>query len=282
VLITDLDMPGMTGLQLADEVLGVDAEIGIIVVTGAGDETSAQAALRLGAADYLIKPVDLCSLERAVQLTAGRREQQKYARTLRTSLEAEVERQTLTIREVTLGTLASFVNALEAKSPHFLGHSQSVADCAARMAGALELPDHEIESVRSAGLLHDIGMIAVPDYLLDKVESLESEEFEIIREHSLKGAQILQPLSHLSSSIAFVLEHHERLDGSGYPEGKEGDAISLGGMIVGLAEAWTAIAEARSYRDRLARTEALQILEASSGRWFPPELVQALWSVQPD
>jgi len=280
VLLTDKDMPGMSGLELSDEALGEDPDIGIIVVTGAGDEASAQAALRVGAVDYLTKPVDLDALERSVQRAARRRAQEQYARTVRSWLQEEVGRQTERIREVTLGTLASFGNALEAKSPHFEGHSQSVASSAAGIARALHMSEEEIEAIRTAGLLHDVGMIAVPEYLLDKAEPLEEEEYAILQGHCQKGAEILKPMAHLGPSIKYILEHHERLDGSGYPEGKRGNEISPGGQIVGLAEAWTAILEGRSYRPPLSRAEALETIDATSGTWFTPELIKALRDAQ--
>ena len=157
VLVTDKDMPEMTGLELSDEALGEDPDIGIIVVTGAGDEASAQSALRLGAADYLTKPVDLDALERSVQRAAARRAQERYARSVREWLQAEVVRQTHAIREVTLGTLASLVKALEAKSPHFEGHSHSVAVTAGAIARAAGLGTHEIEDIRTAGLIPPPG-----------------------------------------------------------------------------------------------------------------------------
>ena len=179
-----------------------------------------------------------------------------------------------------MGTLASLVNALEARSAHFVGHSESVATCAEEVARALDLADEEVEAIRTAGLLHDIGMIAIPDYLIDKREPLEPSEYETIQAHAAKGAEIMAPMIHMASSLGYVLEHHERVDGSGYPKGKKGDEISLGGQIVGLAEAWTAIVERRAYRPKLTRAEAMDTLQASAGRWFTEELLGALRRTQ--
>ena len=119
-------------------------------------------------------------------------------------------------------------------------------------------------------------MIAVPEYLVDKPEPLEPEEYVVVRSHCRKGVEILAPMTHLGFSVRYILEHHERLDGSGYPDHKRGDEISLGGQIVGLAEAWTAILEQRSYRPPLTRGEAIEMISATSGVWFAPELIKTL------
>jgi putative nucleotidyltransferase with HDIG domain len=140
----------------------------------------------------------------------------------------------------------------------------------------LDADDAEVEAVRVAGLLHDVGMMAVPDALVHKPKALTPDEFAIIRSHCDRGVEILEPMKHLGRTIRYVHEHHERWDGSGYPAGKKGDEISLGGQIVGIAEAWIAILESRAYRQSFTREEGLKILEAKRGVWFSPEVTDAL------
>lgn len=276
VVVTDNQMPGMTGLELAERAVDIDPEVRIIVVTGAGDETTAQRALRLGVTDYLTKPLDYEELARTVRRAFVAYAREKYARSMRTWLRQEVQRQTEVIRELTVGTLASLVKVLEAKSPYFKGHSEAVAECAEAVARTKDLPDEEVEAIRTAGLLHDIGMVAVPHSVVDKPDDLTSEEIGMIRGHCETGADILEPLEHLGVSITYILEHHERLDGSGYPEGKRGDEITLGGQIVGLAETWTAITEDRPYRDRMTPADAMATLAGAADLWYSAELVEAL------
>jgi putative nucleotidyltransferase with HDIG domain len=276
VMVTDLEMPGMSGLELAERVREIDPRIRIIMVTGAGDEEAAQAALRLGLSDYLTKPIDLGSLARAVQGAFMAHARDEYAQEMDQWLRDEVRRQTGVIQEVTLGTLESLLNALEARSPYFKGHSQSVAVCAAGIGRELGLPEQEVKSIRTAGLLHDIGMMAVPDAVVNKPGELDPHEYGAIVAHCRKGAEILESMAHLGPAITFVLEHHERLDGTGYPDQKKGDQISLGGQIVGLAEAWTALIEQRSYRDRMRPADALATLLGAVGLWFSAELIEAL------
>ncbi|MGB1778009.1 MAG: HD-GYP domain-containing protein [Longimicrobiales bacterium] len=276
VLVTDYDMPEMSGIELAEHALDVDPDIKIILLTGRGDETTAQTALRLGFSDYIIKPPEPIALARAVQRAFHQRAGERHHRAMLTWMKMELGRRQNEIRDVTLSTLAAFANALDTRSPHFHGHSRAVALQAGSIAVGLGLSEDEVESVRIAGLLHDVGMIAVPDYIVEKSGALTEEEFAIIKTHCDRGVEILEPMEHLGDSIRFIHEHHERLDGSGYPMAKRGDEISLGGQIVGIAEAWVAILESRPYRSGVPRVEGLEMLLKLAGEWFLPEVTQAL------
>jgi putative two-component system response regulator len=248
ILVTDFAMGGMSGLELAQAALEHDPDIRIILLTGSGDESTAQAALRMGISDYIKKPPEPESLKRSVQRVVHKRAAEQHHRAMVGWMKLELDRRARAIREVTVSALATLANALDMRDPHFQGHSKAVALQAAAIAEVLGADETEVEAIRTAGLLHDVGMIAVPDRLVQKPESLTAEEYQIIRMHCDRGVEILEPMKHLERSIRYVHEHHERWDGSGYPLGKKGDEISLGGQIVGIAEAWTAILESRAYR----------------------------------
>ena len=276
ILVTDFAMGGMSGLDLAQAAQEHDPDIAVILLTGSGDESTAQAALRMGVFDYIKKPPEPESLKRSVQRAFHKRAAEEHHRALVGWMKAELERRAEALREVTVGTLASLASALDMRSPHFQGHSRAVAMQAAAIAQALRCDDAEVEAVRIAGLLHDVGMIAVPDALAHKPQSLTPEEFQVIRSHCDRGVEILQPMKHLGRAIRYVQEHHERWDGSGYPEGRKADEISLGGQIVGISEAWIAILESRAYRSGRSREEGLEILDAKKGVWFSDEVTEAL------
>jgi putative nucleotidyltransferase with HDIG domain len=212
------------------------------------------------------------SVQRAFHQTAA----EQHHRAMVHWMKLELDRRAEALREVTLSTLAALANALDLRSPHFHGHSRAVAMQSAAIAAAMGMDNEEIEAVRTAGLLHDVGMMAVPDSLVEKAASLTDDEFEVIREHCDRGVEILRPMKHLGPSIRYIHEHHERLNGSGYPGGKEGDEISLGGQIVGIAEAWIAILESRAYRNGMSREDGLQMLQELQGQWFSPEVTAAL------
>ena len=276
ILVTDFAMGGMSGLDLAQAAQEHDPDIAVILLTGSGDEATAQAALRMGVSDYIKKPPEPESLRRSVQRAFHKRAAEEHHRALVGWMKAELERRAQALREVTVGTLASLANALDMRSPHFQGHSKAVSMQAAAIAHALEADEAEVEAVRIAGLLHDVGMMAVPDALVHKPQSLTPEEFATIRSHCERGVEILEPMKHLSRSIRYVHEHHERWDGSGYPGGRKGEEISLGGQIVGISEAWIAILESRAYRAGFTRDEGLKLLEDKRGVWFSPQVTDAL------
>jgi putative two-component system response regulator len=276
VLVTDLVMPEMTGLELAEQARIIEPGLEVIVATAYGDEDTAASALGLGLSSFMSKPIERDRLARAVQRAFLKRAGDAHHRGMVKWMYAALARNADQIREVTLGTLSSLINAVDARSAHFRGHSQAVAMQAAAVAQALGLPDEEIEYIRTAGLLHDIGMIGVPDALIEKVETLTPPELELIRSHCETGGAIIEPMQHLGPSRQYVCEHHERWDGSGYPDQKKGQEISLGGQIVGIAEAWTGIVESRAYRDGRSREEGYEILLKHQGEWFTEELTTAL------
>jgi putative nucleotidyltransferase with HDIG domain len=276
VLVTDFEMGAMSGLELSQSAHEHDPDIRIILLTGSGDEETAQAALRMGVSDYIKKPPQPESLRRSVQRAIHSRAADDHHRAMVGWMREELDRRAEAIREVTVSAFASLANAMDMRSPYFRGHSKAVALQAAAIAEALECDEREIEAVRTAGLLHDVGMMAVPDTLISKPDSLSEEEYELVRSHCDRGVEILKPMAHLGRSIRYVHEHHERWDGSGYPLGKQGDEISLGGQIVGISEAWTAILESRAHRASHSREEGLELLEKKRGIWFSPEVTDAL------
>lgn len=276
VLVTDLVMPELSGVELVREARRIDPDMGLVLVTGVGDEQAAATMGRLEVSAYLTKPVDRAALLAAVQRAYVNRAAQEHHQSMVEWMYTTLDRNAAAIRDVTMGTLGTLMNALDARSPHFQGHSRAVAMQAAAVAQTLDLSEKDIDEIHAAGLLHDIGMIGVPDAIVDKPSTLSEEEAALIRTHCEAGASIIEPMRHLGSASRYVLEHHERLDGSGYPHGKRGEEISLGGQIVGIAEAWAGILDDRAYREGRPREEGMEILLTQQGRWFAAELTEAL------
>jgi two-component system response regulator RpfG len=269
-------MPELSGVDLARAARAVDPDIGVVLVTGVGDAGTARATMQLGVSTFLTKPLELSHLTRALQRAFLKRAADDHHRAMVNWMYESMDRNAQAIREVTLGTLSSLTNAMDARSPHFRGHSRAVALQAAAVAETLGLGDQEIEAVRNAGVLHDIGMIGVPDAVVEKPGALSAEETALIRTHCETGVGIIEPMKHLGPTIRYVLEHHERWDGSGYPDAKAGTEISLGGQIVGISEAWIAILESRPYRQGRSREEGQEILREHEDEWFTTEVTTAL------
>ena len=173
----------------------------------------------------------------------------------------------------------ALVNAMEAKSPYLRGHSHRVAAVAATIAAELGLTDFEVESVRLAGQLHDIGKIGVREAVLDKPGKLTGEEFAHVQEHVLIGLRILSPLPHLGPVMEYIAHHHERIDGSGYPSKLVGEDVSLGGRILGAADALDALTSPRAYREAMTLSDALDQLESMGPRGICPTVLPAVRKV---
>ncbi len=170
-------------------------------------------------------------------------------------------------------TIEGLVSALEAKDKYTSGHSRRVTEYALLMARALKLPDDEIERIDRAGLLHDIGKIGIRLEALNKPGRITLEEHEMFKDHSLMGKQILESIHFLKEIVPLIYYHHERWDGSGYPEGIKGEQIPLGARILTIADSYDAMTSDRPYRKAMAQDDAIIELKKYAGLQFDPALV---------
>ena len=170
-------------------------------------------------------------------------------------------------------SLLGLANALEAKDAYTRGHSERVGAWSRRIAVGLGLTAAEVETVTQAGLLHDIGKIGVPEIILRKQGALDAAEWSVMRRHPVIGAQIVSPFECLAGAALVIRHHHERRDGSGYPDGLVGEAIPLGARIVAVADVFDALTSERPYRAALSRQAALEHLVSEAGRLLDEDVV---------
>lgn len=174
------------------------------------------------------------------------------------------------------GTIQSLLAALDAKDRYTAGHSLRVADYALKIGARMDLPDDSLELIEKAALFHDIGKIAVPEWILNKPEMLTTEEYEIIKKHAAIGEQILSVNGYLSAIAKVIRHHHERIDGMGYPDGLTGDAIPLESQVLAVADTYDALTSDRPYRQGLSALRALQLMQNISGSQLNPQMVNLL------
>ncbi len=172
-------------------------------------------------------------------------------------------------------SLLGLANALEAKDAYTRGHSERVGRLSHRLAVKLTLPREDIEVVAQAGLLHDLGKIGVPETILGKRGPLDPSERHLMERHPEIGAQIVAPLESLAPGVLVIRHHHERWDGTGYPDRLRAGAIPIGARIVAVADVYDALTSDRPYRPAFARDAALKILRDEAGRTLDPEMVEA-------
>ena len=178
------------------------------------------------------------------------------------------------LQDTYLGAIGSLAAAIEARDPYTVGHSARVTQYAVAIAESMELPAEEVEDLRLAGLLHDLGKIGVPDSILNKAGRLSDEEYSAIKMHPALSMRIIEPLPHLGNIIPIIYHHHERYDGNGYMDGKAGDKIPLGARIIAVADSFEAMTSDRPYRKALSREEAVGELSRNMGTQFDPEVVK--------
>jgi len=179
-----------------------------------------------------------------------------------------------------LGTLQALARTVDTNSPWTAGHSERVTSLAMNIGRELRLPPHEINLLNRGGLLHDIGKIGVPPSILDKPGRLTEEEFAVIRNHPTKGVMILRPIPNLQKVLPIVLQHHERYDGKGYPNGLSGEYISLHARILAVADVVDALLSKRPYRPGWPREKVLAYAREKSGSQFDPTVVEAFFRIE--
>ena len=283
LMLLDIRMPGITGVDVVSEALSLDPDLGILMLTAVSDATSAAICMQRGAIDYLTKPIELPTLESALKRALKRRDTLVQTREMSQWLKEEVHRRTqeleieqAKLRELSVATLEALVNALEAKNAFLAGHSARVAAFSATVASEMSLSDDEIDAVRMAGRLHDLGMIGIREEVLNKEGKLDDEEYEHIKRHVTIGAEILAPLKHLGDVSTYVRSHHEHWNGSGYPDGLAGEDIPMGARIICASEIYDALTTNRPYQEKLRPEEAIDRMRTLDGRVIDPRVMEAV------
>jgi response regulator RpfG family c-di-GMP phosphodiesterase len=289
VLLCDVRMPRVGGLDVVARARAADPDLAVVMLSGVHDAATARAAFAAGAADYLLKPLELAALEQALAtalrrraLDAARRGAERALRDEVAQYEAALGRAAHDARAAAVAVAEALVTALEAKDPYQRGRAARVSALAASVAAERGMDEDAIEAVRLAGRLHDVGTIGVSDRVLHKPGALTPEELAHVRSHVRLGLDILAPLGAVRGMdvvLRAVADHHERWDGTGYPRGLAGEAIHAGGRVLAAADAWDAVTSARAYRGAMSPEEALAHLGRLSGSLLDPAMYGALAAV---
>ena len=240
VVVTDIKMPEMDGLEMASRIRATGHAVPIIVVTAYSDRDYLLRSIDLGVDRYVTKPIDPDALLTAIHDAVMVRTQQKAL------LAAETR-----IADILQQTVMALARAIEMRDPYTDGHQKRVSAMAAAIAKEMGLALEVVEGVRFGALIHDIGSIRIPSEILCKPGKLKPIEFEIIKNHSQAGYELLKDVDFPWPIAEMVRQHHERLDGSGYPQGLKGEAILLEARILAVADVVEAMSSHRPYRPAL-------------------------------
>lgn len=281
VVLTDIQMPGLNGLDLINRIKAFDDTIICVIISGNASAENAIESLRQGAYDFIEKPFPsfgqvTAIVRRAVEYRKAILENRQYQSHLSAMIREKSAKARQAVEEVADSysfTLEALVGLLDARERGTGVHSKRVRDLALRLGQEFELSEDELSTLSYGALLHDIGKIGVPDHILLKPGSLTSEERKIMRGHVEIGYQILSGSSYLEAAADIVISHHERYDGSGYPQGLAGNQIPLGGRIFAIVDAYDAMRTDRIYRSGMAEDVVVDEIVSSRGCHFDPAVV---------
>jgi putative nucleotidyltransferase with HDIG domain len=286
LVISDITMSGMTGLEMIPHVKVISPDTVIVMISGMQTIESAINALRLGAFDYLMKPFDLRQAEAAVaralehhELITAKRRYENHLEELVDQRTAELDRALDSLENAYRTTLQALTAALETRDAETHGHSERVVTYSLRLGREYGLTVPQMKSLEFGSLLHDIGKIGVPDAILRKPAKLTEEEWVRMREHPMHGQQILRGIKFLEGAARVVAQHHEKWDGSGYPLGLKGEDVDICARIFSVADAFDAITSDRVYRQGRSYEAAAEELNEWAGRQFDPKVVEAFHRV---
>jgi len=251
LIILDIMMPGKSGIELLSELKTEFPDTAVIMATAVAETSVAIDCLKMGADDYIAKPFNLDDVVRNVARTMEKRKLQLQIKEYHHHLEEKVGEQTAVIRQLFLNGVEALVFALEAKDKYTGGHSRRVTQIATALGKELNLTADEMENLRWASLLHDVGKIAVDQLVQNKHGRLTREEYEHIMIHAQVGAGIVKPLVN-QQVVDIIGHHHDRYDGNGLHQVTIGDEIPLGARILALADSYDAMTSDRPYRDAMS------------------------------
>lgn len=288
-VLTDIILPGINGVALLGKIKAASPQTQVVMMTGNPSVETAAAALRNGATDYLSKPCtretvlhavsNACTIktlkDEKTKLEQSNRLYQKHLEQLVSERTTSLEEREKRLENIIDGSIQAIASAVEIRDPYTAGHEQRVAHLAAAIARQLGLDDQKVHGIEIAGFLHDLGKIAVPAEILSKPCRLNDLEFGLIKMHPQVGYEILHKIYFLWPVAEATLQHHERMDGSGYPNGLKGNDIILEARILAVADVVEAMSSHRPYRPAVGVEAALKEIAEHRGTLYDGEIIDA-------
>lgn len=287
-VISDLCMPGISGMELLAEARRRHPHVAFVVTTGVDDVETGVKAMRGGADDYLVKPllecVVLASLERSLHKRRLEEQVEAYRRNLEVTVQERTGQLQAALQQIQRGyeeTLQALGAAVDLRDSETAGHSQRVSSYSLEIGRGMRLTDEQLLSVARGAYLHDIGKLGIPDSILLKPGPLTADEWRIMRQHVQIGFDIIKGIPFLAEAGEIILTHHERFDGRGYPRGLKGHQIPLNARIFAVADTLDAITSDRPYHRAASFQAGCERIRCLSGSHFDPRVVDVFLRIPP-
>jgi len=285
-VISDLRMPETSGLDLLKWVREKHPQVAFLMATGVDDVRVGIQAMKAGADDYLVKPFQLdlvlAALDRAIQKKRLEREVENYRQRLEQMVDQRTKQLEAALKRIEQtydDTLEALSAALDLRDNETAGHSRRVTRYSLEIARRMGCSGEQLKGLSRGAYLHDIGKIGIPDTVLLKPGKLTQEESTVMESHARIGYELVCCIGFLAGSAEIVLTHHERYDGTGYPQGLQGNEIPLPARIFAVADTLDAMTSDRPYRRALPYSAAREEIIRESGRQFDPSVVQAFLAI---
>jgi response regulator RpfG family c-di-GMP phosphodiesterase len=273
ITVVDVRVRGMSVTEVIRAVRARREDVKIIVASANNTASAALEAIRAGAYDYIVKPLNLDHVLLSANRALEQRRLERDAREYQQHLEQLAEQRAAETRRMFYLSTRVLVRLFELKSPYKSGHPLRVAEMSRYVAHELRMTEEGVRKVYLAALLADVGMLAVHEGILAKPEPLTDEEYRRVQTHIEITEEVLKPLLADDEVLKYIHHHHERFDGSGYPDGLKGSLIPLASRIVSVVESFVAMTQDRPYRNSLSPEEALEELQRCVGTQFDPQVV---------
>ena len=277
LVLLDIRMPGMDGFEVCRRLKAQPAtrDVPVIFVSAVSETDEKVHGFEIGAVDFVTKPYQRDELLARVRTHLELNRLHNHLGDLVEERTAELTESEKKLRASLLDSITALAATVELRDPYTAGHQRRVAQLAVAIAGELQLPASQVEGIHLASVVHDVGKIRVPAEILSKPGRLSALEFGIIKEHPNNGFEILKSIDFPWPIAQMVLQHHERLDGSGYPQALKGDQILLEARIVAVADVVESMVSHRPYRPGLGIDAALEEIALNKGTLFEPAVVDA-------